>query len=297
MAQNRQEQKLRLARMEAKRELRAAQVQRRRRDNILAGVGALVIGALALVLQLTTFVNNPTAAEMAAIEESIELPSNSPTPTDGTSTPSGTPSPSPSSSPTPTQSPSSSSPSSTSAANANSAAVPPASLAAGETLTGTITTNAGKIDVRLNGAKAPQAVSVFKSLTARNYFEGKTCHRLTTGEQLSVLQCGSKSGDGAGDPDYQWGPVENAPADGKYPAGTIAVARGAGEFTHGRQFFIVYEDSTIPPESGGYTVMGQVTDGLDVVKDIAAAGIEPGSGSSTDGAPAQRVTIDSFTLN
>jgi peptidyl-prolyl cis-trans isomerase B (cyclophilin B) len=295
VAQTRHEQKLRLVRMEAKRELRAAQLQRRRRDNILAGVSALVIAVLALVLQLTTFVNNPTAAEMAAIEESIELPSNSPTPTDGASTPSATPTPQ-SSRPTPTPSPTSSSPSPTSAANANSQAVPAPSLAAGQTLTGTITTNAGHIDVRLNGTKAPQAVSVFKSLTAKGYFEGKTCHRLTTGEDLNVLQCGSRRGDGASDPGYQWGPVENAPADGKYPAGTIAVARGSGEFTHGRQFFIVYEDSTIPPASGGYTVMGQVTDGLDVVKEIASTGIKPGSGSSTDGAPAQRVTIDSFTL-
>ncbi|GAB3273141.1 peptidylprolyl isomerase [Arthrobacter pigmenti] len=155
----------------------------------------------------------------------------------------------------------------------------------------------GEIQVRLNGKKAPQAVSVFESLTAKDYFEGKTCHRLTTGEQLSMLQCGSPAGDGAADPDYHWGPIENAPADGKYPSGTIAVARGSGEFTHGRQFFIVYEDSTIGRQSGGYTVMGQVTNGLDVVKEIAAVGTNPRNGSSTDGAPAQRVTIDSFTLN
>lgn len=288
MAKNRQQQRLRLARMEAKRELRTAQLHRRRRDNVLACVSVLVVGILAVVLQLTTFVNNPTAAEMAAIQESIETPSDGSTPTDAASGVSTSPSPS---------APPSSSLPPTSPAAANSAAVPDPSLAAGQTLTGTISTNVGKIDVRLNGKKAPQAVSVFKSLTGKGYFESRTCHRLTTGDQLSVLQCGSKNGDGSSDPNYQWGPVENAPADGKYPAGTIAVARGAGEFTHGRQFFIVYEDSTIAPENGGYTVMGQVTDGLDVVKEIAAAGIQPGSGSSSDGPPAQRVTIDSFTLN
>ena len=52
----------------------------------------------------------------------------------------------------------------------------------------------------------------------------------------------------------------------------------------------------IPADSaGGYTVVGKVTSGLDVVTGIAAAGITPGS-SDTDGAPVQAVTIDSFSL-
>lgn len=288
MARNRQQQRLRLARMEAKRELRLAQVHRRRRDNILAGLSVLVVASLAVILQVTTFVNNPTVAEMAAIEESIEVSSDDPTPNQqpgATATPSSSASPEPSAT------------AGSTAGAANSAAVPSASLAAGKTFTGTITTNFGRIDVKLNGKKAPQAVSVFKSLASKDYFESKTCHRLTTGKQLKVLQCGSKTGDGASDPQYQWGPVENAPSNGKYPAGTIAVARGSGEYTHGRQFFIVYEDSTISPATGGYTVMGHVTGGLGVVKEIAARGIKSGSGSSTDGAPAGPVTIDSFTLN
>ena len=47
--------------------------------------------------------------------------------------------------------------------------------------------------------------------------------------------------------------------------------------------------------AGGYTVVGRVTSGLDVVSNIAAAGITPGS-SDTDGAPVEPVTIDSFSL-
>jgi peptidyl-prolyl cis-trans isomerase B (cyclophilin B) len=38
-----------------------------------------------------------------------------------------------------------------------------------------------------------------------------------------------------------------------------------------------------------------VTSGLDVVSNIAAAGVTPGS-SDTDGAPVEPVTIDSFSL-
>jgi peptidyl-prolyl cis-trans isomerase B (cyclophilin B) len=149
----------------------------------------------------------------------------------------------------------------------------------------------------VDGTKAPQAAAVFKSLSDEGYFNGKSCHRLTTADRFGVLQCGSPNGDGQGDPDYTWGPLENTPADNTYPAGTIAVARtGNNAYGNGTQFFIVYKDTVIPADAaGGYTVVGKVTSGLDVVSNIAAAGITPGAGD-TDGAPKQPVTIDSFSL-
>ena len=47
----------------------------------------------------------------------------------------------------------------------------------------------------------------------------------------------------------QWRPrlqfgVENAPADGKYPAGTVAMARTSDPNTNGSQFFLVYKDTS-----------------------------------------------------
>ena len=45
-----------------------------------------------------------------------------------------------------------------------------------------------------------------------------------------------------------------------YPAGTVAMAN-AGPDTNGSQFFLVYADSTLPPD---YTVFGTITEGLDV---------------------------------
>ena len=170
-------------------------------------------------------------------------------------------------------------------------------VAAGQTFTGELVLNGSALGVELNGTDAPQATAVFKSLSDEGYFSGKTCHRLTTGESFGVLQCGSPTGDGQGAPDYTWGPLENTPADNAYPAGTIAVARtGNNAYGNGTQFFIVYKDTVIPADSaGGYTVVGKVTSGLDVVSNLAAAGITPGS-SDTDGAPVEPVTIDSFSL-
>nr|WP_231708625.1 peptidylprolyl isomerase [Arthrobacter sp. zg-Y20] len=172
--------------------------------------------------------------------------------------------------------------------------VPDPSLAAGKTFTGTLSLGQGEVGVELDGNAAPQAASVFKTLADNKWLNGKSCHRLTTLPEMGVLQCGSPNGDGAADQDFLWGPVENTPADGFYPAGSIAVARGDSVTSNGTQFFIVYKDSTITQASGGYTIMGKVTSGLDVLESIASRGVASGA---SDGTPNDPVTINSFTLN
>jgi peptidyl-prolyl cis-trans isomerase B (cyclophilin B) len=63
----------------------------------------------------------------------------------------------------------------------------------------------------------------------------------------------------------------------------------------GSQFFIVYEDSVIPSDvAGGYTIMGQVDNGLETVRQIASLGTDDGS---NDGSPAEPVTVNSVELN
>ncbi len=160
----------------------------------------------------------------------------------------------------------------------NGGVVPDPASAEGRSWTGTITTSAGPVEVELDGAAAPQAVANFVTLAQEGYFDDTQCHRLvTTG--IHVLQCGDPTATGTGGPGYSWGPVENAPAGDVYPAGTIAMARiGNDAESMGSQFFLVYEDSTIPSDSaGGYTVFGRITSGLDVVQAIADAGTQPGT--------------------
>ena len=62
--------------------------------------------------------------------------------------------------------------------------------------------------------------------------------------------------------------------------------RGPG--TGNSQFFLVYKDSTLPPN---YTVVGTISKGLNVVKYVAAAGVQAGSSDATDGPPAQKLLI------
>ncbi|SMF00947.1 peptidyl-prolyl cis-trans isomerase B (cyclophilin B) [Cellulosimicrobium cellulans J34] len=168
--------------------------------------------------------------------------------------------------------------------------LPPASAAEGREWTSTLTTSAGDITLTLDGTAAPQAVASFVALAESGYFDGTSCHRLTT-SGIYVLQCGDPTGTGTGGPGYSFGPIENAPTDDVYPAGTVAMARQGGNAeSMGSQFFLVYEDSTIPSDvAGGYTVFGTITSGLDVVQAVADAGTQDGSG---DGSPATPVTIE-----
>lgn len=176
----------------------------------------------------------------------------------------------------------------------NSAEVPSPELAENRIWSGSMDLSGDAISFDLDGVAAPQAVANFVSLASEGYFEGLSCHRLTTAG-IYVLQCGDPNGDGTGGPGYNFGPIENAPADDLYPAGTIAMARrGGDDFSMGSQFFIVYQDSAIPSDSvGGYTMFGTLTSGLEAVQAIAAAGTADGG---TDGSPAEPVTLENVSV-
>jgi peptidyl-prolyl cis-trans isomerase B (cyclophilin B) len=103
--------------------------------------------------------------------------------------------------------------------------------------TATLTTNKGPIVVDMAAGKAPCTTNSFKYLAAKGYFDKTPCHRLTT-QGIYVLQCGDPTGSGSGGPGYQFG-IENAPADGRYPAGTLAMARTSDPNSNGSQFFLV----------------------------------------------------------
>jgi peptidyl-prolyl cis-trans isomerase B (cyclophilin B) len=150
---------------------------------------------------------------------------------------------------------------------------PSKSLAENATWRATIETNCGPIVIDLDGKAAPQTVSSFIFLAQKNFFDDVPCHRLTT-SGLYVLQCGDPTGSGSGGPGYGYG-IENAPADGDYPSGTVAMARTADPNSNGSQFFIVYDDTILPTDGGGYSIFGKVVEGLDIVQAIAAQGLAP----------------------
>jgi len=163
--------------------------------------------------------------------------------------------------------------------------VPDASLAEDAVWIARVITNCGEIVMELAGDKAPQTVSSFLFLAEENFWDDSPCHRLVT-EGIFVLQCGDPTGTGSGGPGYGYG-VENAPADGIYPRGTLAMARTADPNSNGSQFFIVYDETELPDPTG-YSVFGTVVDGMDIVDRIAEQGV---GGSLGPEASAQPISI------
>ncbi|MET7771089.1 peptidylprolyl isomerase [Nocardia sp. NPDC005366] len=152
--------------------------------------------------------------------------------------------------------------------------------------TATLETNCGTVTVALEAARAPRTVNSFVFLADQQYFDHTRCHRLTT-QGIFVLQCGDPTAVGTGGPGYRF-PDENL-AGATYPAGTLAMAN-AGPNTNGSQFFLVYQDTQLPPN---YTPFGRVVDGLGVLTGIADAGVRDGSG---DGAPATDIVLNSVSV-
>jgi len=248
----------RLRRYQARQTLHESRTARRVRDNIGAVIALVAIAAVATIGQIVYFTAGPGAPEPEA---------------------SASPSTSPSASP-----------------DAEGAQPPSTEVSEFREWTGTMTINESiPLELTLDGMAAPQAVASFVQLTRDGFYDGLTCHRLTT-EGIFVLQCGDPAGDGTGGPDYRYGPIENAPTDDVYPAGTLAMARQGGDgASMGSQFFIVYEESTIPSDAaGGYTVLGEITGGLEALVDgVVAGGVE---GGASDGRPATAATITSITI-
>ena len=154
------------------------------------------------------------------------------------------------------------------------------------TVEATVATTAGDLAVTLDADRAPCTVNSFLSLAAQKYFDDTECHRLTT-EGIFVLQCGDPTGTGSGGPGYSF--ADELDGSETYPAGTLAMAN-SGPDTNGSQFFVVYDDSSLPPD---YTVFGQLDEkSTKTVADLAAKGTDSGAG---DGAPKEKVTITEVT--
>lgn len=128
-----------------------------------------------------------------------------------------------------------------------------------------VKTSMGDVTVELDADKAPKTVTNFVTLAKSGYYNGLTFHRVIP---RFMIQAGDPSGDGTGGASVFGSSFEDEINDMKLVRGAIAMAN-RGPDTNGSQFFIVQADAT-PWLDGRHTVFGMVTDGMDVVDEIAA---------------------------
>ena len=145
----------------------------------------------------------------------------------------------------------------------------------------TLETEKGKVVINLFANKAPLAVNSFVFLAREGWFDGVTFHRVLEG---FMAQGGDPTGTGMGGPGYEF---VNENSDLTFDkAGVVAMAN-AGPNTNGSQFFITFG----PTEqlNGGYTIFGQVVNGMDVVNGITRR--DPAQGDTFEGDVIGTITI------
>jgi peptidyl-prolyl cis-trans isomerase B (cyclophilin B) len=158
---------------------------------------------------------------------------------------------------------------------------------------------AGEVELSVVIDVDPCAVASLEHLAAQGFYDGTTCHEISFG----ALRCGDPSGTGRGGPAYAFSAGENIPlvpdgaGDGDdpdggdaplvYPAGTVAFGETTGG--GGSQFMIFYQD--FHTDSPLWSVIGEVTRGLDLIQAIGAAGTAEDSV-----APREEVTIQAVRV-
>jgi len=263
--------------LERQQERRVQRAKRRQRIALITSIAVVVVVVIGFVL-LSSLGGGEETDSAAASGAATPTPTAEPAAAPGTCTFTATPE-EPAAKPAPV-------PTIANAPTSGTAAV-------------TLQTSSGPIPVTLDRAAAPCTVESFLSLAGAGFYNDTPCHRLTTGEGLKVLQCGDPTGTGTGGPGYtivDEPPTNLAPTAGGqaviYPRGTLAMAKTSAPNSGGSQFFLVYADSTLPPE---YTVFGTISpEGLATVDQIAQAGTDNANGQG-DGKPVMQVTIQTAT--
>tara|TARA_B100000749_G_scaffold280455_1_gene276645 strand:- start:82861 stop:83361 length:501 start_codon:yes stop_codon:yes gene_type:complete len=163
----------------------------------------------------------------------------------------------------------------------------------------TIKTSKGDIKVNLYKDQAPNTVENFAglaqgtkefkdpktgSMITKKYYDGLIFHRVIEG---FMIQTGCPEGTGYGGPGYEFD-SEIHPELKHDRAGILSMAN-RGPDTNGSQFFITLAPT--PHLDGGYSVFGEVTEGLDVVQAIGQ--VQTGSADK----PLEDVSIISVDFN
>jgi len=128
----------------------------------------------------------------------------------------------------------------------------------------------GVIQIELFEDLAPQHVARLTELAAAGTYDGVVFHRVIDGfmAQTGDVEFGRIGGDmrlaGRGSSDLPDLPAEFS--DAPFERGVIGMARSADPNSANSQFFIMFAPA--PHLNGQYTVVGKVTEGLDVLDAI-----------------------------
>ena len=136
----------------------------------------------------------------------------------------------------------------------------------------TFETNRGTIVAELYDKEAPATVANFEKLANEGFYDGVKFHRVIPDFVIQGGDPYSKGGEhqkgpvGTGGPGYKI-KCETAGNPHRHVEGALSMAH-AGKDTGGSQFFMVLSEDNTRHLNGVHTVFGQITSGLDVMKQL-----------------------------
>jgi peptidyl-prolyl cis-trans isomerase B (cyclophilin B) len=139
-----------------------------------------------------------------------------------------------------------------------------------------IETDKGVIKAKFSYDIAPHTIDNFISLAKQGFYDGTAFHRIISG---FMIQGGDSTGNidgraGTGGPGYEI--MQEFSDVKKHERGTLSMARSDDPNSAGSQFFIMHAKS--PNLDGQYTAFGDVTQGMEVVDEIAKTPVKDGNG-------------------
>lgn len=153
-------------------------------------------------------------------------------------------------------------------------------------------TSLGNVTIELNTKKAPKTVENFLRYVEDEFYNNTIFHRV-----ISNFMVQGGGFDTTFKQKTTYAPIENEAHNGlKNKIGTIAMARTSDPHSATAQFFINVGDNTFlnytapSPRGYGYTVFGKVTDGMEVVHQIAKTPTGSGGPFPRD-VPNEMITI------
>ena len=141
---------------------------------------------------------------------------------------------------------------------------------------------------------APNTVRNFISLVSSGFYDGLIFHRVING---FMIQGGDPEGTGMGGPGYSIKGefAQNGFAnDLRHSAGVLSMARSMMPDSAGSQFFIMHKNA--PHLDGAYAAFGKVTEGMEVVNQIAETDTDY-SDRPLDEQKIKSMTVDTFGVD
>jgi cyclophilin family peptidyl-prolyl cis-trans isomerase len=158
------------------------------------------------------------------------------------------------------------------------------------TVTATLHTSCGDVEIELNTAGAPETVNSFVFLAREGFYDGQVVHRIV---ENYVFQTGDPVADGTGGPGYVVAD-EHPPEGFVYEEGVVAMANHGARSTGSSFFVVTGDDGRFLTNS--FNVLGEVVSGQDAIDQIMAVDTAAAPGSNEQSLPLQTVYIDSITI-